>query len=288
MRRRFLSCLLVICLGGGCVTGRAEPALVWHWVDAFSPAEQALIEGWLHRVQAGVVRLVGPVPYQAHLHLHRRRSERSPVPWANTRKYRVPAVHFYVDPSHGAQALAADRTAAHELVHLLLPYLGEDSRWFAEGIASYLQYQVMYLNGKRSWASAMDKLGERFGRGRDSAQGRGLSIPEHSRVLSRTGGHVRLYWGGAAYFLLADQALARATRDRPQPLRLPDLIGRYLACCWQLGGADAMQMIATFDRLSATSVFLQTYERVMVPAGFPETGAAEQWLRANPPQPVSP
>lgn len=286
MRCRILSCLLGVCLSAVASIARAESALRWHWEDAFTAAEQTLIEDWLQRVQQGVIRLVGPVPYQAHVHLHRRPSDRSPVPWAKTRKYGVPAVHFYVDPSHGAQALAADWTAAHELVHLLFPYLGEDSRWFAEGVASYLQYQVMYLNGKRSWTATVDKLGERFARGRGSRRGRGLSIPEHSRVLSRTRGHVRLYWGGAAYFLLADQALAEQTADRAQPLRLNDLIGRYVDCCWKLWGADAMAMIRAFDRLSETAVFRETFEATMMPERFPDTAAAERWLRLNPPRPA--
>lgn len=282
---RLLLPLLLLCLAVPASAAGRPGMLTWHWPDPFDAQEQALIKDWLTGVQRGVVQLVGPLPYESHFHLHRRRSDTSPVPWANTVKYPVPAVHFHVDLSHGAQALRADWTASHELSHLLFPYLGEDSRWFAEGIASYLQYQIMYLNGERSWESAVAKLSERFARGRSASRGRGMSIPEHSRALGRTGGHVRLYWGGAAYFLNADQRLAEATADRTKPLRLLDVIRSYVACCWKLWGADADRMIATFDELSRTSVFRDTYESVMMPPAFPETADAEAWLLARPPLP---
>jgi hypothetical protein len=275
--------VLLFCMAVPSLALGKAGAIAWHWPDSFDAPEQALIKGWLTGVQRGVVRLIGPLPYESHFYLHRRRSSTSPVPWANTVKYPVPAVHFHVDLSHGAAALRADWTASHELSHLLFPYLGEDSRWFAEGIASYLQYQIMYLNGVRSWQSAVDKLGERFARGRSSSRGHGLPIPEHSRALDRTGGHVRLYWGGAAFFLHADRRLAQATADRPVPLRLLHVIRSYVACCWKLWGADADDMIATFDELSQTRVFRDTYETVMMQPAFPETAEAEAWLLARPP-----
>lgn len=279
--------VLLFCMVLPAIAFGKPGAMAWHWPDPFDARERSLIKGWLTGVQRGVERLVGPLPYESHFYLHRSRSSTSPVPWANTVKYPVPAVHFHVDLSHGAPALRADWTASHELSHLLFPYLGEDSRWFAEGIASYLQYQIMYLNGERSWQSAVDKLSERFARGRSSSRGHGLPIPEHSRALDRTGGHVRLYWGGAAYFLNADRQLAQATADRPVPLRLLDVIRRYVACCWKLWGADADDMIATFDKLSQTRVFRDTYETVMMRPAFPETADAEAWLLTRPPAPFA-
>lgn len=265
---------------------RSPPKLRFYFEDRFSAPEQHLLRSWIEGVQAGVDRLVGPLPYRAHVHLHR--SERGgPVPWAHTVKYPNAAVHFYVNPALGRRALVSDWTAAHELAHLLFPYLGEDSRWFAEGIASYLQYQIMALNGVRDWPSVIAKLNERFDRARRSDRGAGLSIPAMSTRLKETGGHVRMYWGGAAFFLHADQTLYQRTLDLGRPQRLVDLIRDYVACCWKLWGEDGQSMIDRFDALSDTTVFRDTYESQMMTTKFPDTAAAERWLAEHPPAAIA-
>ena len=40
-----------------------------------------------------------------------------------------------------------DWTAPHEMSHLAIPYIGEKEVWFAEGFASFMQYQVMMEMG---------------------------------------------------------------------------------------------------------------------------------------------
>lgn len=248
----------------------------WHWEDRFSEQEQAGLRGWIEQVYQGLTTLVGTPSEPFHVHFHRRRS-REPVPWGETDKGSGRRVYFHVDTRHSWREFREDWTAPHELTHLLFPYLGEDSRWFAEGIASYLQYPVMYASGVLTWEQAIARYEDRFRSARAESRFGDLSIVEHSRRVS--GGYVRLYWGGAAYFLQADRQLYLA-----KGRRLTDIIREYAECCYQPWGIDAQGMIAQFDRLSGTTVFSETYAQTVARPGFPDTAAALEWLRRHPPR----
>ena len=106
-------------------------------------------------------------------------------------------------------ALLADWTAAHELSHLLLPYLGRRHDWFAEGFASYIQYQVMYHMGVLDWRGVVD----RYRRQMTKAAGRydlpALPSADAAPGLRSSGDYPTMYWGGAVLFLRADSRLAR-------------------------------------------------------------------------------
>jgi len=69
------------------------------------------------------------------VHFHRRDAGAL----GHTRRSRRQSVHFYVDPQFSYDALRRDWTASHELSHLVLPYLGAEHIWFAEGFASDMQ-----------------------------------------------------------------------------------------------------------------------------------------------------
>ena len=251
-------------------------ALVWHWHDDFSEQEALKLKRWITEADQGIRTLFGELPYEPHIHLNRLANSREPVPWANTRKYRNPAANFHVDPSYDLQAFRSDWTGAHELSHLLFPYLGSTSTWFAEGIASYLQYQIMYASGVLTWPETTARMTAGFQRGRVDLRAGTMPIPDISKQRVRA--PKRMYWGGAAYFLEVDRRLA--TED----LRLVDVIRRYVACCWRMHRGNARTMMAQLDRIAATSVFADTYDELMTQRGFPNTETGMAWLRKNPPQ----
>lgn len=89
---------------------------------------------------------------------------------------------------------------------------------------------------------------------------------------------MRLYWGGAAFFLEADRRLWQA-----HGLRLHDVIRGYLACCFGQRGRGAMGMIRTFDGISGSQIFSRVYADTVARSGFPETRKALAWLRDHPP-----
>ena len=109
----------------------------------------------------------------------------------------------------------------------MFPHVGND-RWFAEGLASYLQYFVMHASGQLTWLQAVARIEERFARVRSSRVDSNMSVLEHNRRLREYRDYPRLYWGGAAYFANVDRGLYEKSGQR-----LTDVIARYVGCCYQ-------------------------------------------------------
>lgn len=172
-------------------------------------------------------------------------------------------MHFHVDPRFDLHELRSDWTAPHELSHLALPYLGSRQAWFAEGFASYMQYQVMQAMGVITAAEAAqryeDKLALAAQRYRYPDRPFAIAAPR----LRAEGNYPTMYWGGAAYFLRVDAALRQhAGVDFIMVLR------DYVACC-RYGGGDLDRLLEALDRISGTTLFREHYLRFQVGKGFP-------------------
>lgn len=250
----------------------------WEWEDNFSLSEQNGLINWIVHAENGITSLFGPLPYRYHVYFHRMHKGQGPCPWARTSKSSGRAVHFHVNTSHSWNEFKKDWTAPHELSHLMFPYLGENSMWFAEGIASYLQYQIMYANKTITWTQGTSKLQERFNRARMYKEYDNMSIVQLSKIVRETGAYVRLYWGGAAYFLNVDKKLYEEKN-----LRLNDVIREYLRCCNHQKNANADSMMLKFNRLAETEIFTDVYKETVSAQGFPDTQIALAWLKKNPP-----
>ena len=259
-------------------SGTSSAAPEWIWQDKFTSKEVAELKQWIRNTETGLQRLFGPIPFAYRVYFHLSPDAQEPVPWANTSKHHGRSVIFYVDPTYSHTSFRQDWTAPHEMSHLLFPYLGDEGRWFAEGIASYLQYQVMYANETLTWSWITDKLQERFQYARNQSVPGKLSITELSLVVRDLQAWVRLYWGGAAYFMQADKQLYE-TRE----LRLIDVIRKYLHCCSGNRKMQVQAIIEKFDQLSDSNIFSDTYRQTVLRPGFPETTEALAWLRRHPP-----
>jgi len=116
----------------------------WKWEDKFSQTEQDSLKLWINTTMKGIEDLVGAYPFEISIYFHKSKSTREPVLWAHTVRGEEQAVHFYVNPTYFSyQDFISDWTAPHEISHLILPFLGKQNSWFAEGFASYMQYRVM-------------------------------------------------------------------------------------------------------------------------------------------------
>lgn len=248
----------------------------WHWEQDFSEEERTGLSAWIMHSTAAMDALFGPLSARFDVHFYRLEGRGEPVPWGETNKGGGRHVHFYVDPSYAWADFRADWTAPHELTHLLFPYLGEDSRWFAEGVASYLQYPLLFADGQMTWTQVIASYRARFASARASATG-SQSVVERSRG-DLQGRYLPIYWGGAAFFLAADRALFEQ-----RGLRLTDIVARYSACCYRPWGVEAADLIAQFDRLSDSRVFSQAYAATVAAPGFPATDEALSWLSRHPP-----
>lgn len=250
----------------------------WRWQDDFTNREKQALKQWVVHAEQGLIKLFGPLPYRYSVHFHRMKRGRGPTPWANTDKRKGRVVHFHVNTAYAWSIFEKDWTASHELSHLMFPYLGDNGRWFSEGLASYLQYQIMYANGTINWKQATNRYAERFNAARKQRRYGDMAIANISNLPTLKGINVRLYWGGAAYFMQVDRALKEQKK-----LRLTDVITAYLQCCMFRGYSSAEEMIAIFDRISESDIFTRLYQDSISQKGFPETRETLNWLMANPP-----
>lgn len=258
--------LLSLCLSA---TGHPRAAeLTYVWEDAFSETERARLVSWVEEAAAGVETLVGAFPMDVEIHFHRRAGAREPVPWANTRRGRVQGVHFHVDPRFPPAAFRRDWTAPHELAHLVLPYVGRQHAWFAEGFASFMQYQVMHAMGVLSDEAAASRLRQRLARAARDYDYPDRSFADAAPSLRAEGRYPVMYWGGAAYFLQVDDTLRRHDTNLIAVLR------DYTACC-RRNRASLEALIGQLDELSGSDAFATTLARFRSERGFPQLPPAE-------------
>ncbi|MDZ7668152.1 MAG: hypothetical protein U5Q16_01590 [Gammaproteobacteria bacterium] len=257
-----LAVLLVSVLPATAAADAASSALRFVWLDDFAAAEQVKLTAWIQETHAAAVRLTGPLPMPVRVYFHRRDGAREPVPWAHTQRSSTQGVHFHVDPRFPLEDFRRDWTAPHELSHLILPYLGPRHAWFAEGFASYLQYAVMQSMGVLS----ADEARRRYRRKLERAE-RGYEHTHQPFVaaaprLRAEGKYPVMYWGGAAYFMQVDQALAERGSSLQSVLR------DYLTCCRR--DRDGLySLLEELDRLAGAAVFSERLEHFESAPGFP-------------------
>jgi len=261
-----LTCVLAIALSvfSNAAVGAQHQALAFHWEDRFTPSEKAKVKRWLTETHGALEALVGQLPFTTQLYIHRTQA-REPVPWANTERSRIQGVHFHIDPRFSLQEFRADWTAPHELSHLVLPYVGRTNSWFAEGFASYMQYQVMHEMGvlkksdmKRRYKKNVDKAASRYS--------------HHRTPFAHAAGRLRaernyptMYWGGAAFFLQADTWLMNENKSG-----LVAALKIYTQCC-RMQDRKLSDVITTLDRLTDTSMLSQLLTHFKTEPGFPNS-----------------
>ncbi len=242
-----------------CAPAGAE--LVWHWEDRFDDAEQAKLREWVSTVAEHVADTIAPYPFDVHIHFYRTAGA-TPVPWANTIRSGHQGVNVHVDPHYTRADLLSDWTLYHELAHLFLPFLGRQQSWFAEGFASYMQYQLMHSAGVMStdsmWAQYRAKI-ERAARRYDMPE---RNFIEAAQVLRARRDYPTAYWGGAVYLLRVDAELRRRGSS------VPELVSAFVTCCrFEARTLDAL--IETLDRLAGAPVFSRELADFRREKGFP-------------------
>jgi len=264
-RRRAAACLALWSILAALTPSVARCAEIrYEWQDTFTEPERQKLGTWIEETVAGVESLVGPLPFEVSVRVYRRDGAREPVPWANTRRDAVQGVNLYVDPSYPLADFRADWTAPHEFSHLVLPFVGRKNAWFAEGFASWMQYQVMMRTGNLTAAEAASRYRKNLDDARRRYRFDDEPFAAAAPRLRAERKYPVMYWGGAAYFLQIDAAL-RAAGERT----LMDVLTDYVACC-RRGQSSLDSLVAELDRLGGTREFSRRLTRFRTEPGFPE------------------
>lgn len=118
-----------------------------------------------------------------------------------------PAIRIMVGRGAGADAFDHDWKLTHEMVHLALPVVMpmENAAWMMEGSATYIEPLARAMVGQLSEQSVWSDTLDGMPKGQPKPGDGGLDQrPDWGRT----------YWGGAAFWLLADVTLREKTAGR--------------------------------------------------------------------------
>jgi hypothetical protein len=246
------------------LSSMAQPGLYQlHWQHRFTPAQQQQLQHWLHFSATATTDVLGPYPFTMQLYLYQHPGN-EPVPWANTWRESSQQIHFHVDPRFDQSQFKQDWTAYHEIAHLALPFLGTNNAWFAEGFASFMQYQIMQQAGLID--SAATAISAKFIRQRRHYLNNN-SMRDNALAQLKARRFAAGYWGAAQFFVVADIVLQQQGKGR-----LTQLIQRYQRCC-RLRDQTLNDVIVSFDRLTESNLFSELLQQ------FKQQPATEFMLR---------
>ena len=241
-----------------------------------APAERlGDMERWIDGAGRAVASLYGrfPIPSPQVIVVPTERAS-EPVPWAQVLRGGGPAALFFVDPRRGYEEFRSDWTAAHELSHMLLPYVYRNDAWLSEGFASYYQNVLRARVGLLTEEEAWQKLYAGFGRGRKGT--RGGTLQQTSRGMYRQRAFMRVYWSGAAYALENDVRLRLGDADARS---LDEVLERLQACCLPSSrGWSGDELVARLDELAGTERFKPLAERYLASTRFPDLSEIDELL----------
>jgi hypothetical protein len=254
--------LLTLC---ALAAASAHADMNFEFESRFSDSEKEKLITWVTEVKEGVEELVGEYPVDIRVRFTRSWSNR-PVPFGRTFRGRRQGIRFHVNPGFSLDELRRDWTAAHEFSHLILPFLGRENAWFAEGFASYMQYQVMHSMGvldaeevTRRYRSKLDRAVRRY----DYPDRRFVATTPRLRAERK---YPVMYWGGAVFFFRLNEAL-----ERSSDMTVVELVSDYMACC-RRSHSSLSGLGEDLDRIIGSAVFSEELESFESGIGFPPYG----------------
>lgn len=167
-----------------------------------------------------------------------------------------PLIRIRLGRRTAPQALDRDWVMTHEMVHLAVPGVPDDSHWLEEGIATYVEpvarAQAGQLDPRQVWADMLHDMRK----GLPAAGDEGLD---------RTHTWGRTYWGGALFCLLADVEIHRRSHNRMglrEALRGVLAAGGNIQADWPVP-----RVLDAADRAVGLQVLSGLYQRLGFAAG---------------------
>ena len=171
---------------------------------------------------------------------------------------------LFVTRDAALEPLRADWVAVHELSHLLHPFVARDDAWLSEGLATYYQELLRVRAGLLPEAEAWRRIADGARRGASAQH----SLAREAADMFMTFEFARVYWGGAAFALLADVELRRRSNGART---LDDVIAEVHDCCSRSPKPwSARDLLVRMDAIAGTPVFTELAERYVFKPGFPD------------------
>jgi hypothetical protein len=238
-----------------------------------TPAEVDRVQRWVRQGAAALLQAYGRLPLaDVQVLVVPLPGNATPVPWGQVLRAGGSALKLFVGLDASESALRDDWTLAHELSHLLHPYLRSSGRWLSEGLASYYQNVLRARAGMLTAEQAWQRLDAGFVRGRDERGSRG-----HALSAAAVGGRrstMRVYWSGAAFWLEADLAL-RQRHGLGVDQLLATFARQHLPSRRQW---EPERFVAELDRLAGSELLLPQFQRYRRGLEFPQLGDAYRQL----------
>jgi hypothetical protein len=212
------------------------------YADGAPGLDRPLVEGWIRTSAQAVTTYFGrfPVP---HVRLVVNARDGRSVGGTTFGFRGGSLIRLNVGRNADAAALKRDWVLVHEMTHLALPQLPRWGLWLQEGNATYVEpiarAQAGLMDVAEVWKWTIDDMP-------------GAQPKPGDGGLNSTQDHQRVYWGGAAFWLVADVRIRQRTHNR-------------------IGVQTALQAI---NRQSGGNIADWTMEQVMA-TGDAATGGTE-------------
>lgn len=232
------------------------------------------LQNWILRISESLNSYTGDELFQQLqvILLENQRFKKGPVPWGDVKRGGGLGVRFVINSNRAIEDFYADWTATHEFSHLLVPGIEYQDIWLSEGLASYLQYVLMAQMGTLTEQEMWQRL--YYGLKRGEVGAKKLSretlteTAKKRRGSSRKARTMRIYWSGAALFLLADWELRKQSNGQQG---LPDILLKLNRCC--IAGPrewSGKALTDKLDELSQSKIFSRLFEQIAYSRGFPD------------------
>jgi hypothetical protein len=161
---------------------------------------------WVHEAASGVARWYGGFPVRdVRVRFKWQTSARFGFGFGFAERHPHARVTLKVGAAVRASDLRTDWVLVHELLHLGVPAVPDESHWFSEGVATYaegfVRAQMGWITADERWRELLQRLPD----GQPKAGDLGLD---------RTKTWARTYWGGALFCFVWDVQLRRATGNQ--------------------------------------------------------------------------